>query len=273
MNLKNYYKCIFLILIYIIYNIIIMNLQENEKAKIIFGLNLLCGMDVNGYKLKSINIKDDNIIFTNGDKEEKISIKGLIGDKSKEVENSDVEITEVKKVQELGLTETSDIVRNVRNGKNLPDTENSDQVGGFGGYYLSETSDLPEVPKNKMMGSKMMGGSKNVFLGKSKFSDTSSIKMSEKSINSETSSAVFNARSDKYSDTSVIGQIGGKSNEMTDTLMDVSEIKQRKSSKQPNLDMGIFRKVQSGGSVDQNIKRKMMDVGINSNSSTSSICE
>ena len=236
-----------------------MNLQENEKAKIIFGLNLLCGMDVNGYKLKSINVKDDTIIFINGDKEEKISIKGLMTEKSKEVENSEVEITEVKKVPELGLTETSEIIRNVRNGKNVLETETSEQVGGFGVLNFSETSDLSEVPMNKMV-----GGSKNVFLGKSKYS--------------ETSSAVYNARSDKYSDTSIIGQIGGKSNETSDTLMGVSELKQRKSSKQQNLDMGIFRKVQSGGfqsggSVDTNIKRKMMDIGINSNSSTSSICE
>jgi len=37
--------------------------------------------------------------------------------------------------------------------------------------------------------------------------------------------------------------------------------------------MGIFtKKSQSGGAVET-IKRKMMDVGINSNSSTSSICE
>jgi len=230
-----------------------MNLQENEKAKIIFGLNLLCGMDINGYKLKYINVKDDTIIFTNGDKEEKISIKGLITEKSKELANSEVEITEVKKVPELGLTETSEIIRNVRNSKNESETE---------------TSDLSEVPKNKIV-----GGSKNVFLGKSKYSETSSIKMSEISKYSETSSTVFNTRSDKYSDTSVIGQNGGKSKETSDTLMGVSELKHRKSSKQPNLDMGIFKKVQSGGSVDTNIKRKMMDVGINSNSSTSSICE
>ena len=245
-----------------------MNLQENEKAKIIFGLNLLCGMDVHGYKLKSINVKDDTIIFTNGDKEEKISIKELMTDKSKEVENSEVEITEIKRVPEFGLTETSDIIRNVRKGKNELETETSEQVGGFGSLNFSETSDLSEVQKNKIV-----GGSKNVFLGKSKYSETSSIKMSEMSKYSETSSAVYNVRSDKYSDTSVIGQIGGKSNETSDTLMDVSELKQRKSSKKQNLDIGVFRKVQSGGSIDTNIKRKMMDVGINSNSSTSSICE
>ena len=263
-----------------------MNLQENEKAKIIFGLNLLCGMNIGGYKLKSINIKDDAIIFANGDKEEKISVKELMSEKSIEVENSEVETTEVKNVPQLGLTETSEIIRNVRNGKDELKTDMSEQVGGFGGYSVSnfsETSDLSEVPMNKMI-----GGSKNVFVGKSKYSETSSLKMSEMSNFSKTSSAVFNARSDKYSDTSVIGQIGqigqmgqmgqmgqtgGKSNETSDTLMGVSELKQRKSSKQTNLDMGIFRKVQSGGTVDTNIRRKMMDVGINSNSSTSSICE
>ena len=246
----------------------VINLQENEKAKIIFGLNLLCGMDVNGYKLKSVNIKDDTIIFTNGDKEEKMSIKGLMTEKSKEIDDSEVEITEIKKTPELGLTETSEIIRNVRNSKNEFETEKSEQAGGFDVLNFSETSDLSEVPMNKIV-----GGSKNVFLGKSKYSETSSIKMSEMSKYSETSSAVYNARSDKYSDTSIIGQIGGKSNETSDTLMSVSELKQRTSSKQKNLDMGIFKKVQSGGSADQNIKRKMMDIGINSNSSTSSICE
>lgn len=242
-----------------------MNFQENEKAKIIFGLNLLCGMDVGGYKLKSINVKDDTIIFSNGDKEEKISIKQLMAEKLKEIDNSEVEISEVKKVPELGLTETSEIIRNVRNEKNELQSETSEQVGGFN---FSETSDLSEINANKMI-----GGSKNVFIGKSKYSETSSLKMSDMSNYSKTSSVVYNTRSDKYSDTSVIGQIGGKATETTDTLMGVSELKQRKSSKQPNLDMGIFRKVQSGGSIDTNIKRKMMDVGINSNSSTSSICE
>lgn len=245
-----------------------MNLQENEKAKIIFGLNLLCGIDVGGYKLKSINVKDNTIIFSNEDKEEKINIKELMTEKSKEIGNSDVEITEVKKVPQLGLTETSEIVRNIRDGKNELEIKTSEQVGGFGALNFSETSDLSEINTNKMM-----GGSKNIFIGKSKYSETSSIGMSEMSNNSKTSSAVFNARSDKYSDTSVIGQIGGKAIETSDTLMGVSELKQRKISKQQNLDMGIFKKVQSGGSVDTNIKRKMMDVGINSNSSTSSICE
>lgn len=245
-----------------------MNLQENEKAKIIFGLNLLCGMDIEGYKLKSINIKDDAIIFTNGDKEEKISIKKLMSETSKEVKNSEVENSEVEQIPIIGLTETSEIVRNVRNGKDKLETELSEQVGGFDRLNFSETSDLSDIPINKMT-----GGNKNVFIGKSKYSETSSVKMNETSNFSKTSSAVFNGRSDKYSDTSVIGQIGGKSNETSDTLMNISELKSRKISKQPNLDMGIFKKVQSGGSVDTNIRKKMMNVGINSNSSTSSICE
>ena len=83
-------------------------------------------------------------------------------------------------------------------------------------------------------------------------------------------------RSNKYSDTSIIEQteqIGGKTNETdTDTLMSLSELKQRKNPKQSNLDMGIFKKVQSGGNIDSNIKKKMINNGINS-SSTSSICE
>ena len=118
----------------------------------------------------------------------------------------------------------------------------------------------------------MIGGSKNIFK-KSKYSDTSSVQVNELSNYSKTSSVVFNNRSDKYSDTSIIGQVGGKLNETSDTLMDMSELKQRKNVKSSNLDMGIFRKNQSGGSIDTNIKKKMINAGINSTSSTSSICE
>ena len=44
---------------------------------------------------------------------------------------------------------------------------------------------------------------------------------------SQTSSVNFNARSDKYSDTSIIGQIGGADTEISDTLRSVSELKER----------------------------------------------
>ena len=115
---------------------------------------------------------------------------------------------------------------------------------------------------------------KNIFKS-SKYSDTSSIRQSEMLNYSKTSSVAFNDRSDKYSETSVIGQIGGNL-DISDTLRSISELKERKSkSSNTNLNIGIFKKTQTGGSKnDDNLKKKMLEVGINSNSSsTSSICE
>lgn len=232
-----------------------MKFTDIEKDKISFALDLLNGITNEDYKFLSLNVKDDCIIFSDGKDEIKKSISELKNMKNDFSETSEMIVSENDKVQkggnnQINFSETSTI-NSMRMDTNF-----------------SETSDV--VLNN----SKMIGGmSKNVFQ-KSKYSDTSSLAMSDVSIsnNSKTSSATFNARSDKYSDTSIIGQVGGRANETTDTLMGVSELKNRKT-KQINLDMGIFRKVQLGGSVDHNIKRKMMDMGINSNSSTSSICE
>ena len=139
---------------------------------------------------------------------------------------------------------------------------------------FSETSDMndsvvqPVKPVGEMNGG---FGNKNIFKS-SKYSETSSVRPEEMSNLSKTSSAVFNARSDKYSDTSVLGQMGGGM-ETTDTLRSISELKQRKTRNTSSLDVGIFKKAQSGGSANTNeLKKKMMDLGINS-SSTSSICE
>jgi hypothetical protein len=286
-----------------------MNLQENEKNKIIFALGLLMGIDINGYKLSTIDVKGDTVIFSNGDKEEKIIISEITENMPKGFETHDVDVdveaevikpsaevikggynnfktqsfSETSEMQfqnnsAIKYSETSDILsempKKLSGGsksnifqKSYSDTS-SIKMSDMSKY--SETSDiLSEMPK------KLSGGSKSNIFQKS-YSDTSSIKMSDMSNYSKTSSAVFNGRSDKYSDTSVIGQIGGnvKANEITsDTLMDVSELKSRKNAKTANLDMGIFRKNLSGGSIDTNMRKKMMEVGINSNSSTSSICE
>lgn len=231
-----------------------MNFQENEKQKIIFALNLLNGIDVNGYKFCSINIKDDLIVFSTGEKDENISIKKILESTPNELVGGFDENTQF-------LTETSDVIKNIR----------EDQL----------KNENTELSKISLMANKI-GGGKNVF-NEAKYSDTSSFKITDTSNYSKTSSVLFNNRSDNYSDTSEIGQIGGNGyrngnrngngNLTTDTLMDLSELKQRKhSSKSTYLDMGIFKKVQSGGSTDS-IKKKMMDIGINSNSSTSSICE
>ena len=259
-------------------------LKENEKSRIIFALNLLSEKLESGYKLGSLNFKDDSIIFSNGDKQEKVSIKKITENISKEI-ISDMENTDYKKST---LETTENIVKESRNGPITEDkllvSETSMLKGGEYGNF-SETSEMYEISEmsnttdmssisNKMIG----GSSKNIFQ-KNKYSETSSLKQTDVSNFSATSTDIFNGRSDKYSDTSVIkGQVGGK-NLTSDTLGGVSELKQRKVSKTesqlptPKLDMGIFtKKSQSGGAVD-NLKRRMMDVGINSNSSTSSICE
>jgi len=253
-------------------------LKESEKSRIIFALNLLSEKLESGYKLESLNVKDDCIIFSNGEKQEKISIKKIMDVMDKEqnvnseVEKSDVDLetTEmiVKKTRNEPITDEKTV---------LSDTSLMSKIGG--GYKnFSETSEMYEISEMSEMSNKtngMTGGSKNIFQ-KSKYSETSSLKQTDVSNFSATSTDIFNGRSDKYSDTSVIkGQVGG-TNLTSETLNGVSELKQRKVSKiqsTQKLDMGIFtKKSQSGGAVET-IKRKMMDVGINSNSSTSSICE
>lgn len=264
-------------------------LKKTEKSRIIFALSLLKEKIDSGYNLESINIKNDTIVFSNGEKEEKISIKKIM----EEVNNGEIETDKINQINEtdsqknLELNTTEKMVNEIRNEPikdTIVDTSvSASQVGGYGRninfsetsemYEISEMSEMSEMPN---MGNKITGGA-NIFQ-KSKYSETSSLKHTDISNYSATSSLTFNGRSDKYSDTSVLGQLGGKAENLTsDTLGVVSELKQRKVSKNtkqvPKLDMGIFtKKSQSGGAVE-NIKRKMMDIGINSNSSTSSICE
>ena len=257
-----------------------MNLQENSKHKIILALKLLSEINNNGYVFDSIDMKKGIVSFSNNEKEEKINIKNIMENISKEVVNTNVNLenksTKTSNLEKY-ISETSDNQNGGYNGI-LKFSETSDnQNGGYneilkysetseiqnGGYNgtlkFSETSEISEISNKILGGSKnMLGGSKNIF---------------QKTKYSETSSVIFNERSDKYSDTSEIGQIGGNINEISDTLMDLSELKQKKNSKFANLDMGIFKKNQSGGSADTSVRRKMMEIGINSNSSTSSICE
>lgn len=262
-------------------------LKESEKSRIIFALNLLSEKLESGYKLDSLNFKDDSIVFSNDVKQEKISIKKIMEVMDKE-QNSDIKQSNNKNT-EIEITETTEkIVKETRDGPMTDDkmlmSETSVLKGGEYGnfsetsemYEISEMSEMSVMPSvsNKMIG----GNSKNIFQ-KTKYSETSSLKQTDVSNFSVTSTDIFNGRSDKYSDTSVIkGQVGG-TNLTSDTLGGVSELKQRKVSNTqsqlptPKLDMGIFtKKSQSGGAVDS-LKRKMMNIGINSNSSTSSICE
>lgn len=190
-------------------------------------------------------------------------------DKYPEIKNKKIHIkydgnglVSVEIVKETELSDTSDVQPN-------PQMLMSDTSA------LPLPSDTPRVNPDTTNPdtTKQTGGfsNKNIFKS-SKYSDTSSVRPEEMSHLSKTSSAVFNARSDKYSDTSVLGQVGGMG--LSDTLNSISELKQRKSKGyNSSLDVGIFRKAQAGGSANNNeLKKKMMDLGINS-SSTSSICE
>ena len=135
---------------------------------------------------------------------------------------------------------------------------------------LSDTSEDNEEllkPKEPLKGGNL---NKNVF---QKISDTSSVKYSDMSLPLNLSQTSYNGRSDKYSDTSIIGQMGGNL-DISDTLTSVSELKDRKNkiTNNSNLNLGIFKKVQSGGSTNNELNKKIKEIGINS-SSTSSICE
>jgi len=254
-----------------------MNLDNATKAKILFGLNLLSGLSVDGYKFKSYDIDTDKLVFSNGSNNHELLAKELEKDIDSVNPNPNPN-------PNLNLNLNTDKC-NHKNQQILSETSEINNGNGNGNIIaLSETSDFNqgegEIPQTKQVG----GMGKNIFKS-SKFSETSSVKPSEISNYSKTSSIMFNERSDKYSDTSVLGQIGGGF-ETTDTMRSVSELKDRKSrssksnssnsnSLNSNLNMGIFRKIQSGGSkIDVDLKKRMLEVGINSNSSsTSNICE
>lgn len=265
-----------------------MNFLENEKQKIKFALDLLKEINMDGYSFNSLNKEGELILLKGNNDEKKINIFQIIPKHNdidtlpKYSDTYDIP-SQIEHDLSLKYSETSEIQKPLKGGMSVKYSETSDiqQLENNMSIKYSETSEISKhfVDKtlnysetSEMLGiqNKMSGGSKNIFQ-KIKNSETSSVKMSNISNNSKTSSEIFNQRSDKYSETSVIGQIGGKNIETTDTLVNISELKQRKNSKSTNLDMGIFKKNQSGGSID--IKKKMMDVGINSNSSTSSICE
>lgn len=218
-------------------------LDKETKAKLIFALNLIKDINENiDNKIKLVDLLNKTINFTDGTS---INIEeDLVKPITNEM-TSDVNTT----IQQVDFSATSDMPIS---------TEVKHQVG--------------EVKHQ-------VGGSNSVFKS-SKYSETSSAKFSDMQKFSQTSSVNFNARSDKYSDTSIIGQIGGADTEISDTLRSVSELKERSNkyskSSRSNLDLGIFKKSQShsqsGGSANNEIKKKMVEAGIHS-SSTSSICE
>ena len=236
--------------------------------KILFLIDTLkdFGCSNNGYKIKEINFESDKITWIN--------------DENKTLTAS---FEKLKKIEETKLESYTE--------SELPVTGGSTNV--FQKIKYSDTSSLKlsEIPNYSITSSavfgkksdkyfdipsiKQLGGNLNEPID---LSETSSFKLSEIPNYSITSSALFDGKTDKYTDIPSIKQSGGnhpsESTDMSDTLMSMSELKLRKKSNSSNLDLGIFKKNQSGGNANNiNIRQKMRDVGINSNSSTSSICE
>lgn len=236
-----------------------MNINNSQKTELAFYLKYLSNFENDGFKIENINFVTRELTFakeneTNKYKykfEEIVSIKNMAGE--------------------------NDFTSEMQTEQNI------------GAKDLSETSVnqslQPSVPVSNPNPNTQTGGNvnnKNIFKS-SKYSDTSSVKFTEMSNYSKTSSVMFNDRSDNFSDTSVMGQIGGKM-ESDDTLMSISELKDRRkklgskvssstSTFNTNLNVGIFKKTQTqSGGANTDLKKKMLEAGINS-SSTSSICE
>ena len=149
---------------------------------------------------------------------------------------------------------------------NLDYSETSDMLDNMSNMNLSATSDNNNPKQN------ILKGGKQIFKTL-KYSDTSSVMLTELSNYSNTSQNTFTLGNNKYSETSPMEQLGGKAVD-SDTLNSISELRERKSNSiKSNLNIDIFRKSLKGGSVgNQDLSQKLAELGINS-SSTSSICE
>lgn len=240
-----------------------MNINNNQKTELAFHLQYLNNFENDGFKIENINFVTKELTFSKENETTKYKFK----------------FEEIVSMQNMAgendLRTDMEIEKNI-DGKDLSETSVNQN--------LQPPAPVPEPVSNSNSNSNVQtgGNNKNIFKS-SKYSDTSSVKFTEMSNYSKTSSAIYNDRSDNFSDTSVIGQIGGGI-ETSDTLMSISELKDRKkksgsknsastSTFKSNLDIGIFKKskTQSGGS-NIDLKKKMLEAGINS-SSTSSICE
>ena len=244
-----------------------MNINSEKRIDIAFHLNYLKNLDINSYKIESINFSTKEILFRkpNDSNTYKFNFDEI----------------ECQKNMSGESTLDSDVFGKI--------SENNSKIN-LSNEQFSETSENTQIPQTQQtqqtQPQPLTGGNgKNIFKSL-KYSETSSFKANDMSNYSKTSSVMYNDRSDNFSDTSVLGQIGGGL-ESTDTLMSISELKDRKNkskvfssgSSKSNLDIGIFKKTQfqsqnqSGGSKSNiDFKKKMAEVGINS-SSTSSICE
>lgn len=251
-----------------------MNIDSEQKADISFHLNYLKNLDINGYTLESINFLTNEIIFCKKNEENKIKYNF---DEMEKQKNMVGEST-------INNETTSDVNKILPNSEMLSETSDQNQVFSYKiEKEPQQQSQSQNQNKNQNGGNGLNNTNNKSIFKSSKYSDTSSVKFTEISNYSKTSSAMYNDRSDNFSETSVIGQIGGGI-ETSDTLMSISELKERKNKSKSssssttfksNLDIGIFKKSQnqSGGSKSNlDLKKRMGELGINS-SSTSSICE
>ena len=237
-------------------------MKQDLPNKIVGYINELQEFKNNEFTIKEINFEKEEIVFSNGKNELKMNLQ-FIRNKN----NSQFTTTE-------NSNETSEMNTEQKFNGVMSDTSN-------GNTLTDKFNQLGQKQRQSLSG----GNNKNIFKS-SKYSDTSSLNQTELSNYSNITPVIYNNRSDNFSDTSVLGQNGGglDNSENSDTLRSVSELKDRKnkfsnknttSTFKSNLDMGIFRKSQnqSGGTRSQlDLKKKMIDAGINS-SSTSSICE
>ena len=286
----------------------ITDIPENIMTKIRFYVSDLDDLKVTNdeYKIKSINFLEKEIIFFNSNNNTEYKIKfDEINKKNMQNKVLMNTYTDIDKTSELNtdqnkndfsMTSENNIPGTIQSGGNNKNILKSSKYSDTSELNTEQNiNDFSMTSENKILGTIQSGGNnKNIFKS-SKHSDTSSVKFTELSNYSKTSNIMYNDRTDNFSDTSIIGQIGGGI-EITDTLRSISELKDRNnkastknsisasasasalasaSTFKSNLDMGIFKKSQnqSGGSKSNlDLKKKMLEAGINS-SSTSSMCE
>lgn len=241
-----------------------------EKLQVISNIvNELNELKNVGFKVRQIDFVNKSVVLKPKDKDEvTLSLEVLLSKTNEDKEDG-------KKRVEL-IAETSDYDPRKGLTSEVEETKHSEQQS------VQQSEQKPEQQQSEQKSEqqqsepkKQTGGSRSIFKS-SKYSDTSSARFTDMSNFSQTSSVNYNSRSDKYSETSVLGQIGGNGVETSDTLKSISDIKERKNrnSSKSNLDIGIFKKLQSqsGGFSNVDLKKKNLELGINS-SSTSSLCE
>jgi len=199
--------------------------------------------------------------FSNDDLEFKSYKKGSNKIKFRSQTGGDVTISlsAIQNENNNIFSETSSVTNSFKQNNNIF-SETSSVTNSFkqNGGVFSETSSVTNSFKQ----------SNGIF------SDTSDDNLENSNIKS-----LFK-NSDNYSETSIlpISQNGGKINNFneSDTLKSITEFNlNTESETESELDLNIFKKLnqgQKGGMIENNMKLKLKELGINS-SSTSSLCE